>query len=275
MTQLTLTGFKPTENKIIDFPFQGRPVPLKTNTQTPKPVTEVLTVNKPIIDKEYKESSHQEHNPTDAYTPEEIQIMLNYLWNTPSRYKGTNIRNYLYIALSVNLSRRASDILPLRVQDVLTENGEIRTHIYFDEEQKTGKSSRIYINTHLQKALVKYFNLKGTYTMSEYLFPKYTSQEEHNTVPGMRIMLKRLAKKLIKLHPEYKEQGLFAKHYGTHSLRKTLPSNVFNTSTEQQDITMTQHHLRHVSLKDTRRYLNIQQKEYDSYIERFGIGEEN
>ena len=92
---------------------------------------------------------------------------------------------------------------------------------------------------------------------------------------GMRIMLKRLAKKLLKLHPEYKERGLFAKHYGTHSLRKTLPSNVFNTSTEQQDITMTQHHLRHESLKDTRRNLNIQQEEYDSYVERFGIGEED
>ena len=266
MTQLAFKGFEPVETKVIKFPYQDIP------TQS-KPRTETLTVNKPIIDKEYHDSSHNESNPMDAFTPEEIQIMLNYLWNTPSRYKDTNIRNYLYISFSVNTSRRPKDIVSLRVCDVLTKDGEIKTHLHL-KESKTGKYSRTPLNIECQKALVKYFNLKGTYTMSEYLFPKYTSRDEHNTVPGMRMMLQRLAKKLVSLHPEYIEQGLFAKHYGTYSLRKTMPRHVLDTSNNPKDISTVSNFLMHSDPKVTSRYLNIRQEDIDDMVYKFGIGEE-
>lgn len=270
--QLSLAGFNTTTTTQVSntIPTNNKHSKVINLADYTTPINPSIKVNKPIIDRGYKDIKKKETNPVDAFSPKEIHILLGYLLNTPSRYKKTNIRNYLYITLSVNLARRAGDILTLRVADVLNTDGTLKTHISF-REQKTDKFTRVYINSYCQQALIMFFKIKGVYHMSDYLFPKYTN-ETPMEVGGMRKMLQRLVEKILTQHPEYKQQGVFTKHYGTHSLRKTISRNVVDNATDTKDITLTSKFLAHSDLNVTYRYLNIQQEELDDFSERYGIG---
>lgn len=44
--------------------------------------------------------------------------------------------DYAYFVFSLNMSRRAGDILHLHVYDVLNPGGSFKTHVTFEHEQK-------------------------------------------------------------------------------------------------------------------------------------------
>ena len=64
--------------------------------------------------------------------------------------KARHDKYYMMFVLGLNTGLRISDILPLKVMDLLNQ-----THINL-VEKKTGKSKRFPINTQLQKDIAAY-----------------------------------------------------------------------------------------------------------------------
>ena len=222
--------------------------------------TTTQKVAAPIIDQEYKEHEHYNHNPTDPIRSlDDIERLKNYFLNRKGWVKN-NIRDYAYFVFSLNMCRRAGDILALHVYDILNPDGSFKTHVTFEHEQKTGKKSVVFLNTKAKNALVLYFNSLGQYKMSAWPLPNGKNPTESMSVQGMRKMLQRAAKALN-----------IDMHMGTHSLRKTNPYHMISTSTDTQDEVMVSQFLQHNDIKTTYHYIKRSQTEMDNFIENHGL----
>lgn len=243
-----------------------------------------------IVADDYIKTVETKHNPTDAFSVEEVKLLLDYLYSQNGKYPINDIRNFAYITLSVNVARRVGDILNLRIGDVVNikKNGviEIADHLCL-KEQKTDKYARVKINSYAREALKFYLEKLGQYNLakclpasklSDWLFPQCYNREKPTTPDSMRKMIKRLIDKIRVVNKDFADRvnencpELFSKHYGTHSLRKTIARNVIDNSNDVKDIQLTTEFLGHSSQKITSTYLNIQREELDEYTEKFGIG---
>lgn len=214
----------------------------------------------PIMDDDYLEEQHRNHNPTDPIRSlEDIERLKNYFLTKKGRM-NTNFRDYAYFVFSLNVSRRAGDVLALHVYDILNSDGTFKKHVTFEHEQKTGKKAIILINTKAKEALTMYFTSLKTYKMSDWLFPNAKDHSKPMTVDGMRKMLQRAAKALD-----------LDMHMGTHSLRKTNPYHMISTSTNTSDEVMTSQFLNHNDIKTTYHYIRRSQEEMDKFIESHGL----
>lgn len=222
--------------------------------------TSVQKVAAPIVDQEYKQQEHYNRNPTDPIRSlDDIERLKNYFLNRKGWVKN-NIRDYAYFVFSLNMCRRAGDILALHVYDILNPDGSFKTHVTFEHEQKTGKKSVVFLNSKAKEALVLYFNSLGQYKMSDWLFPNGKNPTEPMSVQGMRKMLQRAAKALN-----------IDMHMGTHSLRKTNPYHMISTSTDTQDEVIVSQFLQHNDIKTTYHYIKRSQTEMDTFIENHGL----
>ena len=107
-----------------------------------------------IVADDYIKTIETKHNPTDAFSVEEVKLLLDYLYSQNGKYPINDIRNFAYITLSVNVARRVGDILNLRIGDVVNiKNGviEIADHLCL-KEQKTDKYARVKINSYAREA---------------------------------------------------------------------------------------------------------------------------
>ena len=225
-----------------------------------KSTTAVHKVAAPIMDQDYVEQEHYNHNPTDPIRSlEDVERLKNYFLNRKG-WMNNNIRDYAYFVFSLNMSRRAGDILALHVYDILNPDGSFKTHVTFEHEQKTRKKSMVLLNTKAREALTLYFNALGQYKMSDWLFPNGKNPTEPMSVDGMRRMLQRAAKALN-----------IDMHMVTHSLRKTNPYHMISSSTDTQDEVMVSQFLQHNNIKTTYHYIKRSQTEMDEFIENHGI----
>lgn len=66
-----------------------------------------VKVAAPIMDQEYSEQQHCNHNPTDPiYLLEDVERFKQFFL-TRKGHKNVNIRDYAYFVFSLNMSRRA------------------------------------------------------------------------------------------------------------------------------------------------------------------------
>lgn len=161
--------------------------------------------------------------------------------------KDTNYRNYLMFLIGINTGLRISDILKLRVRDV------IGTHISITEK-KTRKQKRILITAELKRELVPYIDGKQP---NEYLI---RSREGIN-----RPITPSMAYKLMRIIAD--EFGL--EEIGTHTLRKTFGYFFY---LQYKDPAMLMQLFNHTSEKVTLRYIGIEQDTMDTHLKRFKIG---
>lgn len=213
----------------------------------------------PIMDDDYHEKEHRNHNPTDPIRSlDDIERLKNYFLTKKGRM-NTNIRDYTYFVFSLNVSRRAGDVLALHVGDILNPDGSFKKHINIIE-QKTLKPAFILLNTKAKEALAMYFNSLKTYSMSDWLFPNAKDHSKPMTVDGMRRMLQRAAKALD-----------LDMHMGTHSLRKTNPYHIISNSNNTADEVMTSQFLNHNDIKTTYHYIRRSQDEMDQFVESHSL----
>lgn len=145
-------------------------------------------------------------------------------------------RDYLLFLVGVNTGLRISDIIKLKVIDVLNADRTIKSHITIIE-QKTKKRKQFKINSTLAIEFLEYTkNMK----MADYLF---TSRKGINK-PITRIQAYRL------LNAVAKKIGL--EEIGTHTLRKTFGYHFYKKT---KDIVMLQKLFNHSSPSITLRYI--------------------
>jgi integrase len=158
-------------------------------------------------------------------------------------------RNYLLIILGLNTALRISDTLSLQWCDVYHfETQQYRTHLHL-VEQKTGKTTQIYLNRHIYDALDEYRADLGTIRPEQYLFENYYTKGQ----PISRVQAFRIIKKAAQ---DCGFEGVIS----CHSLRKTFGYHAWKQGVPP---TLLVTIYNHSSYDVTKRYLGIEQDDKD------------
>lgn len=171
-----------------------------------------------------------------------------------------NARNQLLVILGLNTALRVSDLLSLQWQDAyLFEWKKYREHICL-VEQKTGKSSSIYVNQNIVKALQGYrlalLQEKKEPAPQDYLF-SHTNKNE----PITRVQAFRIIKKAASY---YQIPGVIC----CHSLRKTFGYQAWRQGVPPALLVNIYNHS---SYEVTKRYLGIEQEDRDRIFQDIQI----
>ena len=118
-------------------------------------------------------------------------------------------RDYLLFVMGINLGLRISDVLRLRISDVLTKEGRVQDYIYL-REKKTSKERKIAVNRAVEEAIRYWKKRLGRYRPDQLLF---TSLRSGNPLTRIRVWQM--------IREWCAAAGVDGRHFGTHTLRKT------------------------------------------------------
>jgi integrase len=152
-------------------------------------------------------------------------------------------RNELLFTLGINSALRVSDLLGLKVADVLDEKGRLKEAVSLNE-RKTGKSKLFPLNDSAKKAIKEYVD---EIKPDAPLFPSRKGGNAISRVQAWEIL-------------SNAAEAVGLEHIGTHTLRKTFGYHVYMRT---NNLGLVQKLLNHRSSSETLRYIGIEQKEMD------------
>jgi integrase len=158
----------------------------------------------------------------------------------------SNPRNYLLFVMGCNIALRISDLLSLKVKDVIDSKGDIKTYLHI-KEKKTGRPAKIYLNNTVKEALIYYLNKSKAIDPDSYLFKSERSNKRLDRVRAWGL-----------IQEWTKAVGLEGERYGTHTLRKTWG---YQARKQGLSIEQISEKLGHKSVTVTRHYIGISQEE--------------
>lgn len=145
------------------------------------------------------------------------------------------------LMLEANLGLRISDILRLRLADIVRDGDRYRLSIV---EQKTGKA-RVFTVPLTLYNFIRVYSLDNGIAANEILFP----------------LTERAVQKQLRLVCDY----LDIPGVSTHSFRKYYATEIYRNN--GYNIALVQQLLQHSSTAVTQRYIGIQQREIETAIE--------
>ena len=172
----------------------------------------------------------------------QIESMKRYLKSD----KQNGLRNLLLFSLGINSGLRISDLLNLKISDVINEKGKVRDRITITEH-KTGKRKSFPISNNLKKTIQDYIDVRKNFEYEDYLF---LSKKKNRLSRNMAWEI---------LNDAAKNIGI-KENIGTHTLRKTFGYWAYK---QQMDITLIMQMLNHSSPSVTLRYIGITQESLD------------
>ena len=174
---------------------------------------------------------------------EKLAIMKKYL-------KGYNLRDYCLFIVGINSGLRISDLLKLKVSDVINKNTKVKDRIQI-REVKTGKYKDFPISTSAKKAITEYLNTRE-YNLTD---PLFISQKNLN---GSKAIQRQRAYRVI--NDAAKVAGIKEK-IETHTLRKTFAYHAYHAGIS---IEVIQKLFNHSAPSITLRYIGITQDNLDN-----------
>lgn len=158
---------------------------------------------------------------------------------------GKNPKYGLLFKFGLNTGLRISDILPIKVKDVLDEKGEFLDYLVL-KEKKTGKEKKIKINNSLRNDITAY--IKSQNLLGENYFFLSRKGNYIGRIQAYRVL---------------KESAdIFGvQNFGTHSLRKTWGYWTYKVSNFNIGLIMDT--FNHSSQAITLRYIGINQDQKD------------
>ncbi len=161
--------------------------------------------------------------------------------------KEHGTRDYLLFLMGINSGLRISDILKLKVKDVLNKN-------YIEiKEQKTGKYKRFPITDSFKTELDEYLIGKNP---EGWLFYSQRGGKAITRIQAYRIINNACF------------QAGIEERVGTHTLRKTFGYHFYQ---ENKDVALLQSILNHSAPCVTLRYIGINQDLIDSSLNAFKL----
>ena len=168
--------------------------------------------------------------------------------------KEQNDRNAMVFKFGINTILRVSDIITIKVSDVMDESGSIRDYVQL-QEQKTSKYRKIRINAELERSLIEYID-DWKLQLDDWLFPSFRSPEKHiDRVTTWKFLKKASEEAQIE-------------NFGTHSMRKTLAYHIYS---QTKNISLVMKMLNHTNPAVTMRYIGISQDMIDRAYEDFSL----
>lgn len=160
-----------------------------------------------------------------------------------------NVRDYCLFTLGINSGLRISDLLNLKIKDIIDFNGKIRDRITI-REKKTNKTKDFPISDVARKAITEYLKIRKV----EFDEPFFLSKKQNN---GKASLQRDQAYKII--NKVAREIGITEK-IGTHTLRKTFGYHAYKSGVA---IEVMQKLFNHSSPSTTLRYIGITQDDLD------------
>lgn len=155
-------------------------------------------------------------------------------------------RNYMLFTLGINTGMRISDIIKLKVCDVIGSEIAIK-------EKKTGKKNRFIIPKSLRREIEDYiYDLD----IDDYLFKSRNGYNRHISRQQAYNILRTAGDRI----------GL--KHIGTHTLRKTFGYHYYKST---KDVALLQEIFNHSSPIITLRYIGINHDVKVKSLENFKL----
>ncbi|GMA65746.1 site-specific integrase (plasmid) [Alicyclobacillus fastidiosus] len=160
--------------------------------------------------------------------------------------RATNLRDHALFVLGINSGLRVSDLLKLKIRDVM-DGSKIQDRILL-REQKTGKTKDFPLSDNARKALIEYIKTREGYSPDDALFASRK---------GGRSITRHQAYRII--NDAARSVGI-KENIGTHTLRKTFGYHAYQAGV---DITRIQKLLNHSAPSVTLAYIGITQEELD------------
>jgi len=169
--------------------------------------------------------------------------------------KNNRIRDYMMFTVGICTGFRISDLLRIKIGDVINADGTFKEYIFI-REKKTGKLStnaddKCLITEAMRIAISKYLKTLKKYSLDDYLVYSKSPENNHklSEISGWRI-----------LNSAQKELNL-PFHLSSHSMRKSF-ANIAACIGGETNINMSkllsiQHMLKHSDYKTTMRYLKL------------------
>lgn len=186
----------------------------------------------------------------------DIQAAKAYLLSQPNKWKSrpTNLRNYMMFVININNGLRISDLLSLRICDVLSPSGEIVDDLTIQEE-KTRKSRPVFFGPESKAAILNYLAALPSYKPSDYLFSSCRVSSKKGSAPLSRIQAWRIIHDMGEVISADRDKKL---HWGTHTMRKTFGYQRLARDPENQMLlTQISEMYNHSTLSMTYKYLGI------------------
>lgn len=170
-----------------------------------------------------------------------------------------NKRDYMLFVMGINVGLRATDLLKIKIGDVL-EEGKITDSVKM-VEKKTNKLREFVINDSAKEAIKLYLSTIKNYKEEDFLFKSRKGKEQITVVHAHSIIKSTLR--------DLKIKG----NYGTHSLRKTFAYHTYITNYEGNPIILPtlQDILNHSSQKVTLRYIGITKEEINDIYSKLNL----
>ena len=150
----------------------------------------------------------------------------------------------LLINLSTDLMLRASDLLKLKVSDVMFENGKVRETVKVKQKKTKNYTIDIPLSDHSKKSISKFLCDKNA---DDFIF---AGQKSHYTRKAIStVQYQRIIKGWMRM------LGVDdVSSYSTHSMRKTLASHIYSKTNNVEAVRRL---LGHQSVTATSSYLNV------------------
>ena len=175
------------------------------------------------------------------FDPHQVRLIRDVL-----RVEG-NLRDLALFCVGIDTMLRASDLLKLKVSDIMDDHGgKIKTE-FSVQQQKTSQGNVVALTPATQDILVKWIKEGGKLSW-DYLF---TGVRKSKHVPISSRHYRGLVKKwagMARLNPE---------DYSSHSLRRTKASLIFQAT---NNVEVVRQLLGHSSVASTSAYLNVSKR---------------
>lgn len=164
--------------------------------------------------------------------------------------RASSLRNELLFVLGINTGLRISDLLELRIGDVITKKGVVdRLEL---QEKKTKKKRTIALNKKTCRLIARYLDTERP--AARYDEALFRSQK------GGKAISRQHAYEI--LNDAARTVGI-TERIGTHSCRKTFGYFAYKQGI---DLAMIQKLLNHSSQAETLRYIGITQEQMDEVV---------
>ena len=155
-------------------------------------------------------------------------------------------RNLLLWIIGTNTGLRISDILKLKLKDVIDNKGEVRELLEL-VEQKTKRPRAIEIRPPVKREIEKFLKDTGAYDLNEYLFKDRRKGKEDLNKPITRV-------RAWQMINDWGRKAGVTYRIGTHTLRKVFGTFAFKAGI---DLVYISEELGHRNVEVTKRYLGI------------------
>ena len=183
--------------------------------------------------------------------------------NIRSILKSQSSRNELLFILGINVGLRISDILKLKLSDILKPNRTAKDYVVITEK-KTGKTKKFYLGDIVKKLIESYIKDAPYLEMDNYIF----ISRKGNNSPISRQQAYRLlnsAAENLGLVERDDDGKIVTGEIGTHTLRKTFGYHAFQNGTSLE---LLMDIFNHSTKSQTLRYIGItEEQKKDVYLQ--------